>query len=181
MGRGLARVFDVQLRPALQERLSVRGHVRDEKKTERPRFDEQGVAMGEHHLEFVASQAEEQIALRGDPSNFQAGDAVWWSMPSFTNNGERQLGAMEKDGGHWRGQVSILPDGALNMIATWYPVADGPDSVQFAGPLSWESPVTCPSSVGLASNAGARGEAKATVAMSHQHTLLYIYHISLTT
>jgi len=40
-------------------------------------------------------------------------------MPSFKNNGERQLSAMEKDGGHWRGQVTILPDGALNMTASW--------------------------------------------------------------
>ena len=91
--------------------------------------------MVEHPLTFVASQIQEQIAFRGNPSKFEPCDAAWWSMPSFKNNGERKLSAMEKDGGHWRGQVNILPDGTLNMLATWYPVADGHDSVQFAGPI----------------------------------------------
>ena len=137
--------------------------------------------MGEHHLTFVASQIQEQITFRGDPSKFEPGDAAWWSMPSFKNNGERKLSAMEKDGGHWRGQVNILPDASLNMMATWYPVADGHDSVQFAGPIVMG--MTCHVSIvgGTGKYAGARGEAKATMARSDKDTPLYIYEISLTT
>ena len=89
--------------------------------------------------------------------------------------------ALERDGGHWRGQVIILPDGALNMMATWYPVADGHDSVQFAGPIIKGQ--TCYVSIvgGTGRYAGARGEAKATATMSDKDTPLYIYEITLTT
>jgi hypothetical protein len=137
--------------------------------------------MGEYHLTFVASQIHEQITFRGDPSKFESGDAAWWSMPSFKNTGERTLSALEKDGGHWRGQVHILPDGSLNMLATWYPVAEGPDPIQFAGPIVMGRPCHVSIVGGTGKYAGARGEAKATMAMSDKDTPLYIYEISLIT
>ena len=136
--------------------------------------------MSEQNLSFAASQVEEKITFKGDPSKYEAGDAAWWSMPSFKNNGEYKLDAMEKDGGHWRGQVNILPDGAFNMMATWFPVADGQDSIQLAGPLLKEKEATYVAIVGgTGKYAGARGEAKSTVAMSDSNTPIFIYEISI--
>jgi len=137
--------------------------------------------MAEQKLSFAVSQIEEKISFRGDPSNFETGDAAWWSMPSFKNNGEHRLDAMEKDGGQWRGQINILPDGAFNMMATWFPVVGGRDSIQFAGPLLKQEAADYVAVVGgTGKYAGARGEAKSTLAMSDRDTPIFIYEISIT-
>ena len=135
--------------------------------------------MAKQNLSFAVSQIEDKITFAGDPGNFKAGNAVWWSMPSFKNNGEHKLGAMEKDGGHWRGQVNILPDGAFNMVATWFPVDGGQDSIQVVGPVLKEKEFSHVSIVGgTGKYAGARGEAKSTVAMSDSNTPIFIYELS---
>ena len=66
------------------------------------------------------------------------------------------------------------------MMATWFPVAGGKDSIQFAGPLLKDQAFSYVAVVGgTGKYAGARGEAKSSGAMSDSNTPIFIYEISI--
>ena len=132
------------------------------------------------HYEFRVSQVAEQIQFRGDPTAFKGGDAAWWSMPSYQLGEERSLDALKPDGGRWHGSAQILPDGSLNMQATWAPDENAPDTLQLVGIVRKDQPVSRVAVVGGTGKfRGASGEAKSTVAMSEQDTPLFTYEISV--
>jgi hypothetical protein len=131
-------------------------------------------------LKFRVSQIADQIQFRGNPKDFKGSDAAWWSMPSYQVEDDRALANLKPDGGRWRGTAQVLPDGALNMQATWLPDENAADSVQFAGIVRKDQPVSAVAVVGGTGKfRGARGEAKSTVAMSDQDTPLFTYEITL--
>ncbi len=137
--------------------------------------------MSQYTLRFLASQAAPGIVFTPavDPNPMTPGNFAGWSSDSFRSTDEVSLERLEADGGHWVGTVHLLPDGVINMVASYFPVKGSADNIQLSGPIMSQAGESAIAIVGGGGKfAGARGEARCSLRMSDQDTPLYAYELS---
>ena len=131
---------------------------------------------------FIANQADKGIIFTpaADSSNPMApGNFAGWSSPSCRLTDSHALADLEEDGGHWVGTVQMLPDGVVNMTATYFPVRGAADNIQLAGPLMMGQSESAIAVVGGGGKyARAQGQARCVFAMSDKDTPIYRYEVS---
>jgi hypothetical protein len=140
--------------------------------------------MSEYKFRFIANQADSGIVFTSakDSSNpIAPGNLAGWSSPSFKLTDSTILAELEEDGGHWVGSVHMLPEGVVNMSASYFPLKGAPDNIQFAGPIMMAQSESAIAIVGGGGKfAGAKGQARCVVAMSDKETPIYRYELSFT-
>jgi hypothetical protein len=131
---------------------------------------------------FIANQADKGIVFTpaADSSNPMApGNFAGWSSPSCRLTDSNVLAELAEDGGQWIGSVHMLPEGVVNMTATYFPVRGAVDNIQLAGALMTGQSESAVAVVGGGGKyAGAKGQARCVVAMSDKDTPIYRYEVS---